>query len=502
MFGKRQTTVLITVGVVGAVIIVVLRYMLYNVWTLPQRTPAATETVRPLSLTSTSTPVPESPTSTPVPAATATPTNTCVDGMTLVQHLSFDNQDVAQPPALLPGRPFTKSWRIQNTGTCLWDPGYSVVYVDGNHTAADMSGTDIVIHGQTAPLETYDIEVKLLAPREPGTYQGFWQMHNAASVYFGDRLPVAIAVSPVLTPAPTNTPRLATAIQFNLDRSRMIGGECAVFSWTITDAQAAYFYSEGQRWQAHGVPFNALRDACPDQTTSYYLRVVRANGWVETKRRDLHIEQPPDAPQITHFTPEPAQVPVGECVNLSWKVEGQVTLVRLLRDSGVLWDDAPLDDSLRDCPPGSGEVGYTIEATGPGGTTRDQRTVSVGSTPQTLSGTEWQVLAIGSTIPASAAQPPTVLFGLQDTGGQGTVAGWGGCNTYSATYRQTGKLLTIGAPSAGSNTCPTNVLLQEQTLLDALQAAATLSRNDGQLILWNNGGEVALNLAASEAAGP
>jgi heat shock protein HslJ len=105
-------------------------------------------------------------------------------------------------------------------------------------------------------------------------------------------------------------------------------------------------------------------------------------------------------------------------------------------------------------------------------------------------------------MPVPAAQPPTVLFGPQDADGQGTVAGWGGCNTYSATYRQNGALLNIGPPAVGSNSCQADVVAQEQDLLDALQATASLSRGEGQLTLWNLAGEVVLNLAASEAAAP
>jgi heat shock protein HslJ len=191
---------------------------------------------------------------------------------------------------------------------------------------------------------------------------------------------------------------------------------------------------------------------------------------------------------------------------LEWKVEGQASRVRLLRNQAVQWDYAPLEGSLRDCPPGTGDAVYTLEATGPGGTTRAQRTIRIGPaptpTPQPLSGTEWQVLAIGGSLPAPAALPLSVIFGQQDAAGQGTVAGWGGCNTYSAAYRQSGALLTIGTPTPGSATCATDVMAQEQALLDALRDAVTLSRSEGQLTLWNQAGQVVLNLAASEAAGP
>jgi heat shock protein HslJ len=434
------------------------------------------------------------------------PADVCTENTRLVGHLSYDDKNMADVPVVRPGRQFVKSWRIQNTGTCAWDPGYTIAYVDGNHMAAHMNGAPIALHGQTLPGETYDIEVKLVAPREPGLYMGFWQMRNASGVYFGERLPAVIQVPSRPTPAPTSTPLPVTTIQFNVDRNRVLGGECATFSWQVAQAQAVYFYSEGEAWQAHGVPFVAQRKACPDQTTTYYMRVVRASGWVDVRRLVLHVEQPPEAPQIARFAVEPAQIVQGGCVTLGWEVAGQVTQVRVLRNEGFLWRDAPPSGSMSDCPPGVGEAIYTLEAAGPGGTTRAQRTARLGATPtptpEPLSGTEWQVLAIGDSMPAPAALPLTVLFGLQDAAGQGTVAGWGGCNTYGAIYRQSGALLTIGAPTAGSNTCEASVMTQEKALFDALHAVATLSRGGGQLTLWNHAGEVVLNLAASEAAGP
>ncbi len=68
---------------------------------------------------------------------------------------------------------------------------------------------------------------------------------------------------------------------------------------------------------------------------------------------------------------------VGECVNLQWQVQGTVNLIRLLRNNAELWNGAPLSGSFRDCPPGAGQMTYTLEASGPGGTTTMQQVVSV-----------------------------------------------------------------------------------------------------------------------------
>ena len=83
------------------------------------------------------------------------------------------------------------------------------------------------------------------------------------------------------------------------------------------------------------------------------------------------------APVIYRFLVDTNRIYVGECVNLQWQVQGSVNLIRLLRNNGELWNGAPLSGSFRDCPPGAGQMTYTLEASGPGGTTRAQQVVSV-----------------------------------------------------------------------------------------------------------------------------
>jgi heat shock protein HslJ len=405
---------------------------------------------------------------------------------------------------LRPNRRFIKGWRIQNTGTCTWDPGYSIVYAGGNHAAAHMNGATVVLHGRTLPSQTYDVEVKLITPSESGLYQGYWRMRHANGTYFGDRLPFQVEVAaPRPTLAPTWTPHPATTIQFNVDRSRIVSGECALFSWIVSNAQALYFVPEGQPWQPNGVPFGGQRQVCPAQTTTYYLRVVRPNDWVETRRLVVHVVQPPEAPQIVFFGAEPAQIVTGACLTLSWQVEdqGSSTHVRVLRDGQALWEGAPRMGSFGDCPSGVGQATYTLEAAGPGGTASLQRVVTISAaptpTPGPLAGTAWQVLAIGSSVPVGPAL--TLNF---DAEGAGTVSGWGSCNNYTGAYQQAGSQLSVGSITTGDNICTAEMALQEQAFLEALQATASFSQSAGQLVLRESQGEIVLNVAQTSVAAP
>jgi hypothetical protein len=124
--------------------------------------------------------------------------------MAFVAHLSFDDQNMAAPPTFQPGQGFVKSWRVRNTGTCPWDSRYRLVYVGGNHPAAGMAGAPVAIEGRVEPGSTYDLHVNLTAPSESGVYQGFWQMHDEAGMFFGERVRVGIQVP--AQPTPTNRP--------------------------------------------------------------------------------------------------------------------------------------------------------------------------------------------------------------------------------------------------------------------------------------------------------
>jgi hypothetical protein len=98
------------------------------------------------------------------------------------------------------GQPFTKTWRIRNTGTCGWGPGYRLEHVDGDR----MSGPGQVAISDTPAGQNTEVSVNLRAPVEPGQYRGYWQA-CVNEVCFGDRVYVQIVAFDPL--APTATPR-------------------------------------------------------------------------------------------------------------------------------------------------------------------------------------------------------------------------------------------------------------------------------------------------------
>jgi polar amino acid transport system substrate-binding protein len=321
------------------------------------------------------TPDPSQPTATP--AATAAPPG-CVDGMQWVAHLTYDDQDMKNPPLLEPGEPFIKSWRVRNSGSCPWDASYALVYLTGNDPAARMGGKPVFVDRMVNPGAVYDFGVELVAPLIPGIYQAFWTMRDGDGQLFGDKLGVGIEVlaPATATPAVTQTP--SPNIQFTVDRTRIKQGECATFAWSVENVQAVYFYADGEDWRENGVAGQGTQTECPASTTTYKLRVIYSDGTVEIKSITVFVEPaPPGAPAISQFSAYPERVDLGRCVQITWDVRGEVTNVRLTRDGVVLWEPAPVRGSIQDCPPGAGTAGYALEAEGPGGTSRAQRNVAV-----------------------------------------------------------------------------------------------------------------------------
>ena len=93
------------------------------------------------------------------------------------------------------GEDFQKIWKIRNTGTCLWDDGYSLVYIGGSKPDLDpynfnfQKSSDFVSSG-----EAINIGINLTAPCTPDKYEGHWRMRNDQGYYFGTILSVYIEV--------------------------------------------------------------------------------------------------------------------------------------------------------------------------------------------------------------------------------------------------------------------------------------------------------------------
>jgi hypothetical protein len=59
-----------------------------------------------------------------------------------------------------PGETFTKTWKVQNSGSCAWDAGFKFQLSGGDA----MGATAVTLPAAVAAGATYDISVPMTAP--------------------------------------------------------------------------------------------------------------------------------------------------------------------------------------------------------------------------------------------------------------------------------------------------------------------------------------------------
>jgi hypothetical protein len=159
----------------------------------PTNTPEPTITPSP-EVTSTGG-VPFGTGSTPLAPVGGASTSSCY-GLSFVSDVTIDDNTQMDP-----GETFTKTWKVQNTGSCAWDAGFKFQLSGGN----GMGASAVTLPSAVAAGATYDISVPMTAPNTAGTARGNWRMSTAAGQFFGDEVYVIIVVGGAGAPAATNT---------------------------------------------------------------------------------------------------------------------------------------------------------------------------------------------------------------------------------------------------------------------------------------------------------
>jgi hypothetical protein len=115
---------------------------------------------------------------------TRTP-NPCVVGARFLGDVSYPDGSVIQP-----GTAFQKTWQVQNTGSCIWINTYGILNIGGGSFGAP-SPSPIPY---TAPGQTVNISVNMVAPQQPGSYRSVWQLRAPNGALFGPQLDVQFNV--------------------------------------------------------------------------------------------------------------------------------------------------------------------------------------------------------------------------------------------------------------------------------------------------------------------
>lgn len=115
--------------------------------------------------------IPQSVTSTPAPASG------CVNAAEFVADVTIPDGSVLAADA-----PFTKTWRVKNTGTCAWDSRYALAFVDGTlFSAYDAFALSV----SAAPGAVVDISIPMRAPLYPANYVSEWKLRAPDGTLFG-----------------------------------------------------------------------------------------------------------------------------------------------------------------------------------------------------------------------------------------------------------------------------------------------------------------------------
>jgi hypothetical protein len=177
----------------------------------------------------TSTPVP--PTSTPEPSATPTeaplaavtptqaaanpaassPTPVPVDPATAFgcYNAAFmAHVTIPYAPPFDPGKRFTKTWRVKNTGTCDWPRGFKITFVSGDRFGADTTE----INQKVLAGAVTEISLDMTAPSLTGIVSSNWQLATDSGRPFGSVLSVSITLPGVTSSASTSGGCLNSAL--------------------------------------------------------------------------------------------------------------------------------------------------------------------------------------------------------------------------------------------------------------------------------------------------
>ena len=373
---------------------------------------------------------------TPAPAPTATPgPPPCILGMAYVADLNFDDKNMTAPPIMAPGQAFVKKWRVKNSGTCAWEPDYSLNYVSGNRPEAEMGATPVLVGKRVEPGQTVDLAANLVAPTTYGTFQAYWKMRDDQGKSFGEVIWVGIQV-PNPNPPPPPPPPGPSNPNLRADSNWINQGQCTTIRWDVDNVKAVYFIDGGT---TQGVSGHDTRNVCPSVTTTYTLRVVGQNNQSVDYPITINVNNAPPPPTI-NFWVDNGTINAGQCTTLHWDVQNVREVY--LNDQGV-----PGQGSQQVCP--TSTTTYTLRVVrNDGGQETRQVTVTVTSAPQP-----------GPSITSFYPSQNEISVG------RCVIFSWGTSNTSYINMVRSGTVVYSNGPANGSfEDCPQSVGLYDYEL--------------------------------------
>ena len=160
---------------------------------IDQTLAAQDTTVALLQPTDTPTPtVTETPTETETPTSTETPSDTPLPSATPFTYVPpaascysvafLGDVTIPDGSTLNAGESFTKTWALENTGSCSWNTNFQVIFSSGNSLSASSA---VNLPAFVSPGQTVDVSVNMVAPENNGSFEGFWLLRSDTGAVFG-----------------------------------------------------------------------------------------------------------------------------------------------------------------------------------------------------------------------------------------------------------------------------------------------------------------------------
>lgn len=110
--------------------------------------------------------------------------NGCNDGTLVAESKPYDGEKLKNFTK------FTKTFELQNTGTCIWDTGYTFTFLT-DLSSPELKGYDIVYTDRDTPTKSGFSNSFILKLEAPGgktkevEYIGYWKMKDDGGNFFG-----------------------------------------------------------------------------------------------------------------------------------------------------------------------------------------------------------------------------------------------------------------------------------------------------------------------------
>jgi hypothetical protein len=107
------------------------------------------------------------------------------NNLTLIADVNYPSGTVVAPKSNI-----TKTWKVQNTGTCNWMYVYRLTQIGGT----DFDAPSVNLGKVVTVNDWAEVSLNLDIPRKAGTYSAYWRMADGDGHLFGSTLGITIVV--------------------------------------------------------------------------------------------------------------------------------------------------------------------------------------------------------------------------------------------------------------------------------------------------------------------